>query len=79
MLSRPPIAEWIASAFRPPRNRVLYEALFYGCMPGIVMPAQQHVASGKSPHDDVDAVLSNGPAATPDTTSASDPSLRSMS
>jgi hypothetical protein len=75
------IAARIASAFIPPRNLapLTHEALCYGCMVGIVMPARYHIASRESPRDDLDTELNDGPTAAPDINNCGRRSVRSLS
>jgi len=57
------IAARLASAFTPPSNLapVPHEALCYGCMAGIVVPAHHHIATGEIPGDDPDIGLNRAP------------------
>lgn len=61
------IAARLASAFTPPSNLapVPHEALCYGCMVGIVVPAHHHIASSEIPLDDLDIELNMAPPLCP--------------
>ena len=62
------IAARLASAFTPPSDLapVPHEALCYGCMVGIVVPAHHHIASSEIPRADLDIELEQGSADMPD-------------
>ncbi|SDJ34593.1 hypothetical protein SAMN04487926_14410 [Paraburkholderia steynii] len=61
------IAARLASVFTPPSNlaAVPHEALCYGCMVGIVVPAHHHIASSEIPLDDLDIELNMAPPLCP--------------
>ncbi|WP_353554684.1 hypothetical protein [Paraburkholderia terrae] len=61
------IAARLASAFTPPSSLapVPHEALCYGCMVGIVVPAHHHIASSEIPRDDLDIELNKAPPLCP--------------
>ncbi|HEX7912228.1 MAG TPA: hypothetical protein VF534_29645 [Paraburkholderia sp.] len=57
------IAVRLASAFAPPRNLapLSHEALCYGCMVGILVPAHHPTASSEVARDDLDIELNEAP------------------